>query len=297
MFPNTQTTKDGVSAVLLTYNTPLELVKKCIDSILLHNDIAESLEIIVVDNNSDNQEELQKFIHSNYPQIIFVPNFINGGYGAGNNLGIKHATYEHILLINPDVELLEPIFSWAKGKFSSDPKLNIFGFQQVNQYNKKTHSFIQRRLTRKDFIINQFLQKLNIFTPKYSIISGACFFLRKSTFVAIGGYDEKIFLYGEERYLHETMLAKFPDCHIKMDFAKSYKHPITDRAFSLKPAKLALDSYFYLTKKLGRNAEQVKKDVINYHKALISFYSLKKKKQEVVNNRSIIEMIENPQNF
>lgn len=297
MFIETKTNKDGVSAVLLTYNTSLELVKKCIDSIHKNNDIGEALEIIVVDNNSNNQDELKNFIATAFADTIFVPSSINGGYGAGNNIGIIKAKYEHILLINPDVELIEPIFSWAKEKFISDPKLNIFGFQQINQYNRKAHSFIQRRLTRLDFIINQFFQKLNIFNPNYSIISGACFFLRKSRFIAIGGYDEKIFLYGEERYLQETILAKFPNCHIKMDFSKSYKHPISDRAFSLKTVKLALDSYFYLAKKLGRDKNKVKKEVIRYYKTLISFYLLKNKKQEVVNNRSILELLKEPQNF
>jgi GT2 family glycosyltransferase len=297
MYPDTKTNKDGVSAVLLTFNTPLELVKKCLDAIHNYNDIGESLEIILVDNNSDNQVELQNFVETNFGDVVFVPNSNNRGYGAGNNLGITQATHDHILLINPDVELVEPLFSWAINEFINDPKLNILGIQQVNQYNKKTHSFIQRRLTRLDFIINQLLQKLNIFIPKYTVVSGACFFLRKSSFMAIGGYDENIFLYGEERYLHESMLAQFPDCHIKMDFSKSYKHPISNRKFSLNTARLALESYFYLNKKLMKNTTHVKKEQIAYHKTLILFYSLKNKKQEVTNNRSIIELIEKTQHF
>lgn len=296
MFPDIKVNKDGISAVLLTYNTPLELVKKCVDAILHHNDIGEALEIILVDNNSDNQVELQNFVGTNYKDVIFIANSINGGYGAGNNLGINNAKYEHVLLINPDVELVEPFFSWARNEFIKDPKLNILGIQQVNQYNKKTHSFIQRRLARADFVINQLLQKLNIFIPQYAVVSGACFFLRKSSFIAIGGYDENIFLYGEERYLHESMLSQFPDCHIKMDFSKSYKHPISNRKFSLKTARLALDSYRYLNKKLRRDTARVEKELITYHKTLILFYSLKKKKQEAANNRSIIELIEKTQN-
>src|SRR5690606_41622787 len=134
---------------------------------------------------SDNQVELQNFVGTNYKDVIFISNSINGGYGAGNNLGINNAKYEHVLLINPDVELVEPFFSWARNEFIKDPKLNILGIQQVNQYYKKTHSFIQRRLARADFVINQLLQKLNIFIPQYAVVSVACFFLRITCLVTI----------------------------------------------------------------------------------------------------------------
>src|SRR5690606_36070419 len=125
MFPDIKVNKDGFSAVLLTYNTPLELVKKCVDAILHHNDIGEALEIILVDNNSDNQVELQNFVGTSCKDVIFIANSITRGYRADNNLGINNAKDEHVLLITPDIEFVELFLSWARNEFIKDPNRNI----------------------------------------------------------------------------------------------------------------------------------------------------------------------------
>lgn len=286
-----QVDNTGVSAVILTYNTPLDLLKKCLEAIYTYNDIHNNLEIIIVDNNSDNQLEINNFVTQNFGTIKIINSKQNGGYGFGNNLGIKAAKYETVILINPDAEIIHPIFKWGMESFNNDASLKLLGLQQVNQYNQPTHSFLIRKHTVLNFLINFVLLKINKFSPKYAVISGACFFLRKSSFMEVGAYDEQIFLYGEERYLHEHILLKYPDATIKIDNTKHYKHPITDRKFSMRIVELGVKSYFYLQEKLGKSRSQTFKEMVAYYRFQVFFYKLKGKQSAVNENKEIIKLL------
>ena len=58
------------------------------------------MEVIVVDNASDNQEAYQ--ISSRFPHVKVIKSDKNLGFAGGNNLGIKASTGKFIFLINND---------------------------------------------------------------------------------------------------------------------------------------------------------------------------------------------------
>ena len=92
-----------VSIILLNYNT-FELSCACLNS-LIEKTRNINYEIILVDNASTecNPEKFKE----TFPSIILVKNEINVGFAKGNNLGIKHAKGEYIVLLNSDTELTE----------------------------------------------------------------------------------------------------------------------------------------------------------------------------------------------
>ena len=57
-------------------------------------------EIIIID--CSNNKDLKEKISLKYPKIKYILSPINLGYGAGNNLGIKHSTFNNVLILNPD---------------------------------------------------------------------------------------------------------------------------------------------------------------------------------------------------
>jgi len=91
-----------LSIIIINYNT-FNLTCKCITSI--HEKlIGVEYEIVLVDNASiecDPQLFIQKF-----PGIKLISSEVNTGFAGGNNLGIAHASGEHILLLNSDTELI-----------------------------------------------------------------------------------------------------------------------------------------------------------------------------------------------
>ena len=103
--------KKKISIIIVTYNSELHIYD-CLDSIFKYNDIGDDLEIIIVDNMSNNVDQMFTSIKEKYASTVkLVKNHINGGYGQGNNVGIRLAKSDIIMIMNPDVRLLQPVFN------------------------------------------------------------------------------------------------------------------------------------------------------------------------------------------
>ena len=90
--------KIEVSIITINYNG-LEDTCALIESIPFN----ESMEVIVVDNASKNQEA--DAIAKRYPQVIVIQSEHNLGFAGGNNLGIQAAQGKYLFLINNDFDI------------------------------------------------------------------------------------------------------------------------------------------------------------------------------------------------
>ena len=89
-----------VSIIIVNYNTP-ELTENCINSIISQTQ-GICYEIIVIDNASTDNSNL---ILSSDRRINFIQSSKNGGFGYGNNLGMKIAKGNYFMLLNSDTLL------------------------------------------------------------------------------------------------------------------------------------------------------------------------------------------------
>ena len=87
--------KIEVSVITINYNG-LEDTCALIDSIPFN----ENMEVIVVDNASNNQEA--ETIAQRYPQVKIIKSKNNLGFAGGNNIGIQAAKGKYIFLVNND---------------------------------------------------------------------------------------------------------------------------------------------------------------------------------------------------
>jgi GT2 family glycosyltransferase len=102
MIMTQQTTQPDLSIIIVNYNGGDELIA-CLQSLL---DAAESIlfEVIVVDNDSsDSSMERAEKIFTSFK---FIRAGENLGFAKANNLGLKHLTGRHAMLLNPDTEVL-----------------------------------------------------------------------------------------------------------------------------------------------------------------------------------------------
>ena len=90
------------SIIILNYNAG-QLLFDCIESLLKTK--YQNYEIIIVDNASNDKS--YKKCEEKYPQIEIIENEENLGYCEGNNIGIRKAKGEFIVILNPDT-LVEP---------------------------------------------------------------------------------------------------------------------------------------------------------------------------------------------
>ena len=91
----------------------------------------EEIELIVVDNNSTGCDTMFKELKILWGEdIVLIKNSSNGGYGQGNNLGIRQCSSPVVLIMNPDVRLVCPIFRKAIDLFSKDKSMCMLGMKQ-----------------------------------------------------------------------------------------------------------------------------------------------------------------------
>jgi O-antigen biosynthesis protein len=97
-----------LSIIIVSWNVK-DLLRKCLASVEMNKNIID-LEVFVVDNAShDGSAEMVK---QEFPWVKLTASKENLGFAKGNNLAIKQATGEYVLLLNPDTE----IFSDTLGK-------------------------------------------------------------------------------------------------------------------------------------------------------------------------------------
>lgn len=269
-----------LSVIIVSFNC-LTYLKKCIKSILEFNDIGDLLEIIIVDNSNKN-DIIKWLIAVNYKCVKFVKND-NKGFGQANNIGAKLALGKYLCFLNPDTELIEPIFKYAVEKFDSDIKVGCFGFQLLNSFRQKAISCYFRRLPMGVFyrIFAYCVMKFDFFSPRLMYTSGANIFISKEDFFVCGMFDERIFMYFEEPDLCNRLnkLGKY----IRLYRDKSIIH-YEGKSTSFKnieKEKKILESYKYYCRKYNMNfIKDLKSDLIFLKFKLFFSYIFNKSKYD-----------------
>ena len=94
-----------ISIIILNYNTG-NLLIDCVSSIIKSE--LKDFEIILVDNcSSDNSHLVCK---KKFDMIKLIENKENLGYCEGNNVGLREARGEFIMILNPDTTVTS---NWA----------------------------------------------------------------------------------------------------------------------------------------------------------------------------------------
>jgi N-acetylglucosaminyl-diphospho-decaprenol L-rhamnosyltransferase len=91
----------NLSIVIVNYNT-CALLRDCLHSVYASEGQFD-YEVIVVDNRSP--DDSVQMVQQGFPQARLIASPINGGYAYANNLGLKQARGDFLLLLNPDTVL------------------------------------------------------------------------------------------------------------------------------------------------------------------------------------------------
>ncbi len=210
---------DLASIIIVTYNHRKYLAP-CIGSV---KNQEYPHEIIIVDNGSD--DGTADFIAETYPGVTLIRNK-NTGFGAGNNLGVRNATGDYLVFLNPDTvvekdwltNLIKPIRE--DHKIITTPKILLYDGSAINTCGNINH-----------FTGLTFTRGLNDPPGSHdrvgavSGISGACFAIRKEGFDRMGGFDERFFLYNEDSefswraHLFEIPILYVPSSVVRHHYA------------------------------------------------------------------------------
>lgn len=244
-----------VSIIIVTYNSDTDIYD-CVTSIMEYADIPlEEIELVIVDNNSVGCDAMFDRLKTLWGEaIVLIKNSINGGYGQGNNLGIKYCSAPLVLIMNPDVRLLCPIFRKAINFFAKDKDMCVLGMKQwLTPEIPSTNSFTCTYMMNGylSTLLSALCTRLDIYIAKYMHFSGSCFFIDKAMFEVIGLFDESVFLYGEEDDVHYRLLHHFKDCKMVYDKSLGYLHLTKERLPDIKYEKTLIDVSIIQNKKKG----------------------------------------------
>lgn len=94
-----------LSIIIVSWNVR-ELLDRCLRTIDQY--VTEPYETIVVDNAS--HDGTVERLRPKYPKIHWIANVDNKGFAAASNQGLRQASGEFLVLLNPDTELLDNPF-------------------------------------------------------------------------------------------------------------------------------------------------------------------------------------------
>lgn len=90
-----------LSIIIVNYNT-CDLLRNCLRSVFASQGGLQ-YEVIVVDNCSS--DDSVRMVRQEFPQVNLIASEVNGGYAYANNLGLRQARGDYVLLLNPDTVL------------------------------------------------------------------------------------------------------------------------------------------------------------------------------------------------
>jgi GT2 family glycosyltransferase len=171
----------SVTISAVTYNSEIWLERFFI-SLMDQTFPKNLLNLIIVDNGSTDGTVtyIEKFFstnHSHFRSVKLIKR-PNNGYGDGHNTAVSATKDEYVLITNVDVEL-DP--------HSIERLMNIAVLDQPD--------IAAWEMRQYPYEHPKYYDPLNLMT---SWNSHACVLLRRSSFEAVGGFDPKIFMYGED---------------------------------------------------------------------------------------------------
>ncbi|MCF4126133.1 glycosyltransferase family 2 protein [Methylobacterium sp. SyP6R] len=207
----TETAPDAALDVVIVNWNGGALLRACLASLAAaesHLGNTLSLRVVVVDNASrdGSLEDLPSLRHG--PAVIANPD--NQGFGRACNAGAARGQAPAILFLNPDARVTGESLAGAHAALMAEPGTGIVGAQLLDEAGR-----VQRSCARRPSAVSLVGQALLLdrarLVPSHFMtewdhgedravdqVMGAFLMIRRSLFTALGGFDERFFVYYED---------------------------------------------------------------------------------------------------
>lgn len=188
-------------------------IGRCLGSLAEHRvEGVRVARVVVVDNGST--PPIAFADETRLPGLEVVANAGNRGFAAACNQGAAESAADYLLFLNPDTRLTPGVITGAIRALEqpSGCRTGIIGPRLVDE-----HGVVQATCGRFPGAANIFAQTTGLSrlaprlfsgmrmtewphddTRDVSFVSGACLFVRRTLFDALGGFDERLFVYLED---------------------------------------------------------------------------------------------------
>jgi GT2 family glycosyltransferase len=222
-----------LSVIIVSWNTK-DMTLGAVRSVLAETGVP--LEVIVVDNASSDGSV--QALRTEFPRITVIESTRNAGFAHANNIGLRRAGGDILMLLNSDTVVLPGAFGTMVAHLAAHPETGLVGpklvwpdgrFQKASFRNLPDIGNSLFYLLGLDRIRKALGGKpyKDAGDPNVSraseALSGAAMMFRRSVYEKIGGLDERFFMYGEDldfckragdagfgiRYLPDAVIVHF----------------------------------------------------------------------------------------
>lgn len=208
-----------IAVVILNWNGQ-KLLQQFLPSVVA---FSKEATVYVADNASTDDSIL--FLKNSCPEVQIIKNQYNYGYAKGYNEALKLVNADVFCLVNSDIEVTENWLQPIIKTFENEPKISIiqpkildFKNKELFEYAGAAGGFIDKY--GYPFCRGRIFETLEKDSKQYDDVSeifwasGACFFIRKSVFEDLKGFDEDFFAHQEEidlcwRAFNKNYVAKY----------------------------------------------------------------------------------------
>ena len=191
-----------LSVVIVSYNVR-SFLTACLDSVQRALEGIEG-EVFVVDNHST--DDTIEVVSHDYPWVHLINNKENLGFSKANNVAIRQAQGEYVLLLNPDTVVAPDTLRGVLQFMDQHPEAGGAGVRMHNA--DGTLAPESRRAIPTPFVAARkmlgfdkryYMSHLSWDVPaQIEALSGAFMMLRHQAIQQVGLLDEDFFMYGED---------------------------------------------------------------------------------------------------
>ena len=178
--------------------------------------MAEGVDEIIVVDNPSTPEERERVTALAGAKAVFPEE--NRGYGAALNAGANAAKGDLLLLMNPDMEAppgaLAPLVAALERFQAAAPNTTwdrggrwLLPHPQPHTWRTDFTLHARPEAALRQALAYQTRLWTGAEPAEVPLLSGAAFLIRREAFQAVGGFDERYFLYFEENDLFERLRA------------------------------------------------------------------------------------------
>ncbi|HIB03706.1 MAG TPA: glycosyltransferase [Candidatus Marinimicrobia bacterium] len=212
-----------VSVIIVNYNVK-DYLANCLNSIQNSN-YGGHVEIIVIDNSS--YDGSVAMVRERFPAVRLIEHNSNMGFANGVNSGLKEATGDFILLLNPDTVIEEKTLSVLTDYMNSHPEVGICGPKILNA-DGSLQLACKRSFPMPWVALPKLLGLSRLFpkgkwTGRYNLtyldpgqyhsveaVSGSFMIMTRDVLETVGELDERFFMFGEDLdYCYRTIQAGY----------------------------------------------------------------------------------------
>jgi len=249
-----------VSIIIVNYKGWKRLAQ-CLDSLNAIEDSRYSLEVIIVDNQSnDGQISLFRQL---YAKFTFILNSGNLGFASGCNLGAANSHGSFLLFLNPDTIITAEAIFLLLEEVRVRKEFSVISCKQVKEDGTNEHHY-GKFLTvftltgwlraiyhlvykRRDEL---YRQTENYIYPDW--VSGSVIMISKKSFNGLGGWDEDFWMYFEDVDLCRRALQKNGEIvklkHATVEHNHGGSSRISPQVTALTKTEVNISRHVYISK-------------------------------------------------